>query len=428
MFLVGSTYAQLSEEALSFPDNIESRDDTPSQLICEPEAAQDLETTQDLEAAQDLETVQEPEAWQELETAQAPEAGQELETVQAPEAGQELETAQAPEAGQELETTQVQEPATDNQGSAITPCCMPAQCCRPSSRFDLRGDFIYWYSNQSGMGYTTQPQSTFTTSNFSAGTLISPTYDWEPGFRVDAAYGFDQSYWSVGADVIWYRGKGHGSQSTSVVEGLFPAFSFAADSLPTDYANFADIKWRLHSTIFDVLLSYEWVYNCYVTVIPSFGVRNVWLRERANVHYLGGTYEAGTDMVYLKSNFYGIGPRLALKPQFYLGRGFSFYAEGAGSVFARWLNLNQSEKFLSTTRASLTRKFTSGARWGVDTTAGFVYTYTFCNDTNISFDLGFDYFIFFRQNEFVHGPEYTLPSQGTSLMLYGGHAALGFRF
>jgi hypothetical protein len=299
--------------------------------------------------------------------------------------------------------------------------------CPPSQRFDLRGDFIYWYSNQEGMGYTTKPQSALTTSYFSNHALVKPHFDWEPGFRIDAAYGFDGSYWSIGADVIWYHGKGRGSKSTETLNGLFPVFSFSDDTLPSDYVNDASIHWRLHATIFDVLTAYEWVCNSFFALIPSLGLRNVWLSERAHVHYEGGTFQAGTDKVHLKSGFYGVGPRLALKPRFLLGKGFSFYSEGAIAVFAGWFDVHQSEKFVGTTRAKLSRHI-SRTRWGIDTTAGFVYTYDINNKMNISFDLGFDYYLFFRQNEFVHGSQYTLKSQGRSLTLYGAHAAMGFRF
>ncbi len=297
----------------------------------------------------------------------------------------------------------------------------------PSGRFDLRGDFLYWYSNQSGMGYTTSSKSTFTTSDFSAGSLVRPTYDWDPGLRLDASYGFDHSHWSLGADLIWYRGVGSGFKRTEAIRGLFPAFSFADDTLSTDYVKSASIHWTLHSTIFDLLSSYEWVCNSYFTLIPSLGLRNAWLSENASIRYKGGTYQAGTDTVHLKSHFYGVGPRLALKPQFLLGKGFSFYAEGAGAAFSGWFDVDQSEKFLGATRATLSRKV-FGLRWGVDATAAFVYTYDISNKMNVSFDLGFDYFIFFRQNEFVHGSQYTLRKQGTALTLYGGHAAVGFHF
>jgi len=310
---------------------------------------------------------------------------------------------------------------------ASNQCSPPPIQCPPGWRVDLRGDFIYWYSNQSGMAYTNQAQSTFSTSNFSSGTLINPTYDWEPGVRVDAAYGFDHSYWYLGADVIWYRGKGSGSQTTTSTNGLFPVLSFANNSLSSDYANYAAINWTLYTTIFDILAYYDWIYNSYLTLTPSLGLRNVWLTEKATVHYQGGTYQAAPDIVNLRSNFYGIGPRLAFKPKFLLGRGFSFYAEGAGAVFGGWFDVTQSETFLSTTRAFLKRDV-SGLRWGVDATSGLLYIYELNSQSNISFDLGFDFMWFNEQNEFVHGSQFTLPEQGASLMLYGGHAAFGFRF
>jgi len=297
----------------------------------------------------------------------------------------------------------------------------------PLSYGEIKAAALYWYSNQSGMGYTTSPQSTFTTSDFSGGHLVNPNYDWEPGFRIDLAYGFNKSHWSIGADLIWYHGKGRGSQNTEATEGLFPAFSFASDSLSTDYANSATIDWKLHFTLFDVLTSYEWCVNSWFSLIPSLGLRNGWIAEKSEIQYQGGTYAAGADIVLLNSHFYGIGPRLALKPQFLLGKGFSFYAEGAGTFFAGWFNIKQSETFLGASRAFLDRKV-SGGRWAVDTTAGLVYTYSISNRSSISFDLGFDYLVFFSQNEFVRASQFSVQKQGTALSLFGLHASLGSRF
>ncbi len=277
------------------------------------------------------------------------------------------------------------------------------------------------------MAFTNKAQSTFTTSDFSNGTLVNPSYDWEPGLRVDAAYGFDRSYWYLGADVICYWGKGSGSQSTTSINGLFPALSFASDSLSSDYANSATFKWTLNTTIFDLLAYYDWVYNSYFTLTPTFGIRNAWLTQKAAAQYEGGTYQAAPDIVNLKSKFYGVGPRLAIRPKFLLGKGFSFYAEGAGAVFGGWFDVTQSEKFLSTTRASL-KKDVSGVRWGVDATAGFLYVHELRCKSSVSLDLGFDFMWFNQQNEFVHGSQFSLPEQGSSLMLYGGRAALGYRF
>ena len=192
--------------------------------------------------------------------------------------------------------------APDNCPAEVcNPCCPPP--CPPAWRFDLKGSFLYWYANQSGMAFTNKAQSTFTTSDFSNGTLVNPSYDWEPGLRVDAAYGFDRSYWYFGADVICYWGKGSGSQSTTSINGLFPALSFASDSLSSDYANSAKFKWTLTTTIFDLLAYYDWVYNSYFTLTPTFGVRNAWLTQNATAQYEGGTYQAEPDIVNLTSKF-----------------------------------------------------------------------------------------------------------------------------
>ena len=294
-------------------------------------------------------------------------------------------------------------------------------------RVDIRGDFIYWYSNQSGLGFTTKSESTFTTSNFSNGSLVDPSFDWDPGVRLDVIYGFDRSYWSLGADALWYGGTGSGSKNIGTTDGMFPALSFASSTLPTDYVTNSKINWRLNFTILDFFTSYEWVCNSYFALIPSLGLRNIWITEKAHVSYQGGTFQAGTDTVRLTSRFYGVGPRLALRPQVTFGQGFSFYAEGAGEFFGGWFDIHQNETFLGATLAKVNRDV-SGIRWAVDTTAGVVYAYDISNTMNVSLDVGFDYSAYFDQNEFVHGSQYTLHSQGSALTLYGIHIAAGYRF
>lgn len=300
----------------------------------------------------------------------------------------------------------------------------------------LRIDYLYWTAKQESLNYTNEPSDIFTSMDFTSTDLIAPSFDWNSGFRVAAAYALPCSSWVGGLQYTQYSNYAHGHREADDSEGIFPTLVFdsADDSFvvfPEDYVSGAKSKWNLNTYFLDAVVGYEFcIADCF-SIIPTLGVRNAWIDQKVHAEYTGGgLFAAGPCDVSLHSKFYGVGPRIGIKPIVTLGYGFNLYAEAAASFLFSWWDIHQSEFFLDEEVAAIHKK-TTNFRWNGDLIAGVNWTY--CADMcsaikAYTLDVGFDYLYFSQQYEFTHGMEFSLPKKSQFLMLYGIHVSGGIQF
>jgi hypothetical protein len=314
----------------------------------------------------------------------------------------------------------------ENEPVSTTPPPEDDQGC--PQQVSLRGGFLYWFAKQNGLSFTNHSQSIFTTSDFTRSTLVHPDFEWKPGFELGTNYGFEDTFWSVDLDFIYYRGNARGHKSAEKNKGIFPALSFADNTLSSDYVTSAKTEWHLSTAILDATGAYEWDCNSWFSLTPSIALRDVWIREKIHATYRGGTYNAGSDVVRLRSRFYGVGPLLGLSSSFNVWDIFTLYGSASASYLAGWFHVRQKEAFLSKTRALLERDV-FGGRWNGNFTLGVTLGTDFEKNTkSVELDLGFDYLFFTRQYEFAHGSQFSLPKRGKALILYGFHVSAEAHF
>ncbi len=291
-------------------------------------------------------------------------------------------------------------------------------------RVSLRGGFIYWFAKQNGLNFTNHSKSVFTTTDFTRSTLVHPDFVWKPGFELGTNYGFEDSFWSVDLDFIYYRGIARGHKSAEKNKGMFPTLSFADNTLSSDYITSAKTEWHLSTTILDATGAYEWECNRWCSLVPSIALRDVWIREKIHATYRGGTFN-GSDVVRMRSRFYGVGPLLGLTSNFVVCDMFSLYASASASYLAGWFHVRQKEALF---RASLERDV-FGGRWNGNFSLGITGSKDFeSNSSYVDLDIGFDYLFFTRQYEFIHGSQFSLPKRGKALILYGIHVSAAAHF
>lgn len=289
-------------------------------------------------------------------------------------------------------------------------------------QISVSASWLYWSATQKGSDYTTRPSSVFATTNFADSSLVAATNDWESGFRLalDSSYA---SPWSVGLHITNYHGSAHGSKTAATTEGLFPTLSFANDTLPSDYVTSARIQGSLHTVLVDIVGARLWYSDGRLSLTPSISLRNAWITQRVSASYFGATFTAGADQVSLHSSFYGVGPRVGVKPKYWLGNGLSVYGEAAGAVLYGRFHAHQKETFLAATRASLNSN-PHGLRWNADLTAGLSWE----QSDGYTADLGFDFLYFSKQYAFKHGSQFSLRDQDKGLFMYGMHLSAGLCF
>jgi hypothetical protein len=325
-------------------------------------------------------------------------------------------------------------PASKSSDVGLLYTLLPApttSSCGPERRGMISGGFLYWFAKQNGLDYTNQPQSIMTMGDFTTSSLVEPNFKWEPGYELEARYGFDRSYANFGLHFIYYRGKADGHKTAKDLEGMFPVLAFSDATLPSDFITSAEMHWTLNTALLDADLAYEIRCGSWFSLSPFVALRNAWIHQKVRAEYEGGAFSAGPDAVHLKSRYFGIGPLVGIMPKISLGRWCYFYGEASGAYLWGSFDVRQKEMFLSTETAHLKTE-PSGNRWNGNFSAGLVFgtdwKKRFCGIKNLALDMGADYLFFTRQYAFEHGEQFTLPDRDKTLKLYGIHISLAAHF
>lgn len=288
------------------------------------------------------------------------------------------------------------------------------------------GALLYWQSHEEDLSFTNQPSSVFTTTDFTKTSLVGPNFSWEPGFRVTADVGFPCSRWALGFHWICYNGKADRSKTAGEFEGMFPVLSINPDTLVGDYTTSASTNWKLRTNFLDILAEATISCSNRFSLVPSIGLRNAWIFQSLHTTYTGGSFNAGSDVVRMRSDFYGIGPRFGLTPWISLPKGFGLYAGGAVSLFYGFFRITETETFVDKEIGNI-HKSPQGFRWNGDATIGFLWQYLFSESCmRLILDIGGNYLFFNRQNNFTRAEE--IGSASGDLSLYGVHGSLCLQF
>lgn len=283
-------------------------------------------------------------------------------------------SAPAPESiqdsGQESVRTPVQEPMQELQSPA-TPQTPPTAMVHQKScrqNWELGASFLYWRSfvpnlyyaiNQSGPLSTQPTGQPFVQQNTTIwGPLKKVSYNWDPGFRISAAYLFgDRLCSGIHGAYTQFSNSGHGK----IKGGSFLAPTFELQNLSTASGNTsngllqsASSSLKLHYNAADLLFDYFWLRHKPLSFDLFVGGRGVWIDQRWSSHYtnlvaetpfvLSGVAFASASgplsnlfTVTNSWSFAGGGPRMGLRGgvrlfHWWKHHSFDFHARLAGSL------------------------------------------------------------------------------------------------
>lgn len=303
----------------------------------------------------------------------------------------------------------------------------------------IEADLLFWQPWEEALVATNKKSDVFTTDDFTQASVVHPHFDWNLGYRVRSGYLFACSCWDVEAS--WTHFTSHVSQKRSTdgdpFLGMFPIWSLAEDTLAGDYVFASDLKWKLTINALDLQFGRYFNPFCWFDVKPFLGVRSLWLKQHGNVVYEGGIFLIGilqpgvslngNDLIKMKNNYWGIGPRMGVAPRFILGKGFSLNMEGAVSGFAGFFNVHQKETYLGTTRFSR-HKHLNRLRWMIDCAAGIRWQKLFDQECySVTFGADWEYQIFFHQFE-LKTDDFGLVPKNRNLSVQGATWSIRFEF
>jgi hypothetical protein len=271
-------------------------------------------------------------------------------------------------------------------------------CCEQNEgKFFLSGDVLYWRPYLSGLeldfgrGAIDQTTVDGTQVIVSDEFDIDPSFDWDAGYRVAAGYGMSNGF-GLGAEYTHFKGKGHRSSFENGDITSHGKFNVKLDQV-------------------DLVLGYDYAFNCDFHVKPFFGVRGARIKD--SVKGLITTQLTINDVPALgeirnfnhRQDYRAIGPILGLYGDYNIGCGLGIYGSAAASLLYGRIHVNMDDETLLGTLVNSVI-FTSNARHlhsfdpNADLAIGISWNTDFFECAKLSMKLGFEHHEYFNQNHF----------------------------
>jgi hypothetical protein len=223
-------------------------------------------------------------------------------------------------------------PPTANQ-QLFDPFLLKNDC-----HLDVTADLLFWRASQDGLDFVIKNKGS--TSSVTHGHVEDPDFSWDFGFRIGLDYKMPHDQWDLNGRYTYFHASASESESAPAGGALFPIWTFNGGT-----ADHAKAKWFCNLNRGDLELGRNCMVSKWLSIRPFMGVTGAVINERFHVNYSGGTaVPAGdSDHIKMESDFWGVGIRFGFNSLWGLGKGFSIYADGAGSLLSGHFSIHQKE-------------------------------------------------------------------------------------
>lgn len=210
--------------------------------------------------------------------------------------------------------------------------------------FAVTADMLFWTARQEDLSFAIKNKGSTTSINHAK--IEELDFNWNFGFRLGLDYKLpEHDQWDLFTRYTYF----HGTASESVqapqapeTGAIFPIWSFPQAT--SVFADHAEANWFCNLNMADFELGRNCFTSTWLSIRPFLSVRAVVLQQRFHVTYKGGTQAPGDrDKVKMINNTWGVGLRMGFNSLWGLGKGFSIYADGAGSLLSGRYTIHQSE-------------------------------------------------------------------------------------
>ncbi len=194
----------------------------------------------------------------------------------------------------------------------------------------LGGEFLYWKMDECGMDYAFEndkpPAVTFGNDRQSiVGDLLRVDLGWDPGVRGYVGYRFPERFWEVEGEYTFYYTQADkttrmGTGPNDRIVGTFPEFFGGLMEMVSSHFNFHYHTARAH-------IARRFFVGDSIFLRFFAGPQGAWMSNKWRVTYTGEDQDLSTH----RNNweFEGGGLHLGIDSDWYIGRGFSLFFNGA---------------------------------------------------------------------------------------------------
>jgi hypothetical protein len=141
---------------------------------------------------------------------------------------------------------------------------------------------------------------------------------------------------------------------------MFPVWSLSSDVIPGDYVFQTTMNWKWALNVADIQVGRCFSFFNRLNLKAFFGLRSLWLHQKGHIIYKGGMFLVGivqpevsingSDLIKMKNNYWGMGPRLGMQGQFNIINGWGLSGLVAIAAPYGFFHVRQKEVYLDTVR------------------------------------------------------------------------------
>lgn len=219
----------------------------------------------------------------------------------------------------------------------------------------LSFDVLYWHAKVGGSDYafSFQPSIIQTGSILLAraqGHTKHNDLDWDWGLKAGFGINLPHDGWDLGVEYTYFASNSTDASTKAPPSALQPLRLYST-MLAIKAKSFFDLDYQN----VDVNLGKSYFLSQKLFVRPFVSVKSCWLDLDQNITYTASSLNdflfpgtertAGHDFKSKNSsNFWGIGPRIGVNSKWFLGHGFSFFSDIAGSLLYGYFQTHYYEK------------------------------------------------------------------------------------
>ena len=220
-------------------------------------------------------------------------------------------------------------PPRDMRAKLLAGFSAPARTdVRGSWDLFISGSFIYWQAIEEALQLATD------SGNFTNRIITEKTYDmdfnWKPGFKVSAGMHFDYDHWSLFATYLRLHTKNTKAYSEPINSSITPYWLRKVSQAYDFWAS-----WYLDLDIIDLGLGRKLFLGEKLLVTPHLGIELALIDQK---YYMNAKSYNSTDDVFfspysrVKSDSWGLGPKMALDSEWKFSDTLSFIINAAGKI------------------------------------------------------------------------------------------------
>ena len=220
-------------------------------------------------------------------------------------------------------------------------------------------DGLLLQAKEDGLEFAISESSSGGSTAINNGTLLgfsggssNRDYHYNPGMRVGCGFYLDHDAWQLDFNWTWLnitnrRSVNPGSSS----DVLIPLLLIPNSDFPNTSGTGQGVSavWNAHYDTFDIRLSKPYHVSRYLVFNPHFGLRGGWIDQHFSAHYGNVTsVSSAHDIVtHLENDFWGVGSRIGFDSDWILGKGWTLFANFAGSLLFGKFDVTESSTYLT---------------------------------------------------------------------------------